>query len=474
MPLTGRRKFLAGLTGIGLGGVLCRGGLDGQTQPIAFAGVTVIEGTERPPMSGMTVVISGDRIRTLGLAGKTSAPKGARLIDARDKFLLPGLWDMHVHGDVRDLYPVFIAHGVTGVRIMSGLPHHRQWRKEIAGGKLIGPRLVVASPILNGPNNYWGKPDGTWSLVENPEQGRAAVRNAIRLGSDFIKVYESLNRDSYFAIADEAKKRRIPFVGHVPELIWAAEASAVGQKSIEHLTGILMSCSTAGAAWMKERIAAKTPAEAPRAPNFPTTINTFSESLAADLFAVFRKNRTWQCPTMTVLQSSLGWSPDNPGLKYVPRTNRERWTHDLDTELKAATAARKAFLQRADERFLSIIGEMHRKGIGILAGTDTPNPWCIPGYGLHEELEHLVRAGLTPLASLRAATYGPAEFLGKLDTLGTVEQGKIADLVLLDANPLDDIANTRKIQAVVSRGRLFERPALDAMLRRVEAVADAN
>src|SRR5262249_55362279 len=161
--------------------------------------------------------------------------------------------------------------------------------------------------------------DGTWSLVENPEQGRTAVRNAIQLGSDFIKVYDSLTRDGYFAIADEAKKRRIPFVGHVPLSLWPAEASDAGQKSIEHLTGILLSSSAVGFAWMKEYIVGKDSAKAPPAPNRLLQLDTFSETLADELISLFHKNRTWQCPTMTMVKLTVGASLDNPGLKFVPR-----------------------------------------------------------------------------------------------------------------------------------------------------------
>lgn len=268
-----RRDFLAGS---GIAGGLALTGLRAQGQvPLAIPGieageltkslalknVSVIDGTGKAARPGMTVLLSGSRIEALGPTEKIAVPQGAQVIEAGGKFLIPGLWDMHIHiGDATQGWAplsLLTANGITGSRVMSGLPLVRQFRAEISEGKRLGPRLVVASPIIDGPNTDRFK---LWRYVENAEQGRLAVRDAIHEGADFIKVYNSLSRESYFAIAAEANRHRVPFVGHVPFYLTPAECSAAGQKSIEHLDGILMHCSTAGAEWTKKFIGGENPA----------------------------------------------------------------------------------------------------------------------------------------------------------------------------------------------------------------------
>jgi hypothetical protein len=255
-------------------------------------------------------------------------------------------------------------------------------------------------------------------------------------------------------------------VGHVPYQVTPAECSAAGQKSIEHVFGIEMPYTAGYVAWRRALRDAKNPANVPVL-ELPTRVETFSLSDAAALFPVLRKNHTWLCPTLT---ASRGLGGDqsliqDPRLKYIGRNLNGAWAaglKDLDLPL----------VRRAHDKYLEIVGAMHKAGVGILAGTDTLSaPYCLPGFGLHDELQLLVRAGLTPMDALRAATYNPAEFLGKLDSLGTVERGKLAELVLLDANPLNDIANTQKINTVITGGRVYRKPALEAMLNAVEVDA---
>ncbi|MGH9913929.1 MAG: amidohydrolase family protein, partial [Pyrinomonadaceae bacterium] len=187
----------------------------------------------------MTVVITGGRISEIGKTGKVRLPKDAQVVDATGKFLIPGLWDMHAHWSQKEYLPLFTANGVTGTRIMWGFPYHHAWRKQIESGTLLGPRMNIASPIIDGPNPIWR---GS-TAVSNETEGREAVVKSKKDGADFIKVYSLLPRDAYFAIADEAKKQGIPFAGHVPESVSAGETSDAGQKSIEHLTGIILASS---------------------------------------------------------------------------------------------------------------------------------------------------------------------------------------------------------------------------------------
>jgi len=206
-----------------------------KSTTLAITHVTVIDATGAPAHPDMTVLIKGNRITEVGKSGKIRVPEDAQVVSATGKFLIPGLWDMHVHWYDKDYLPLFIANGVTGIRIMWGMPRHHQWRTEIEAGQLLGPHMLIASPIVDGPKPVW--PGST--TVANASEARQAVIQAKRDGADFIKVYSLLPRDAYFAIADESKKQGLPFEGHVPISVSAEEASNAGQKSIEHLTGIL-------------------------------------------------------------------------------------------------------------------------------------------------------------------------------------------------------------------------------------------
>jgi hypothetical protein len=432
-----------------------------QTAALVLAHVTIIDVAGGPSKPDMTVVIRGDRISEIGKAGEITAPPGATVVDASGKFLIPGLWDMHVHGFSRDSLTLYTANGVTGVREMFGNSDLLRWRDEIAKGSLTGPRMIVASPIIDGPQPVW--PHSI--AVGNEEQGRKAVREVKQWGADFVKVYSLLPRDAYFGIADESKRQGISFVGHVPFAVSAAEASDAGQKSIEHLTGVLLGCSYNETELRNEIVKAKAPGARFRAKGV-ALLDTFSDRKAKDLFARFVKNQTWQCPTLTVLRSNayLGDQSfrNDPRLKYVPRPIRERWGQRI------ANRNDNDYAKKVFKKEVEIVGAMERAGVPLLAGTDTGNPFCFPGFSLHDELALMVIAGLTPSESLRAATLNPAKFLALDKMLGTIEPGKVADLVLLDADPLADIRNTQKINAVISNGRLLDRKALNKMLAQAE------
>jgi len=445
---------------------------------VAIRHVTVIDATGAPARPDMTVTIIGDRIASIAKNSKAALPEGTQVIDAAGKFLIPGLWDMHVHPTGKDYLLLFIANGVTGIRIMWGSPNYFEWRKEIESGQLLGPRMWVASPIIDGPKSYW---TGSVS-VSSEQQARQAVDTSKRYGADFVKVYQFLPREEYFAIADEAKKQGISFVGHVPLSVSAQEASSAGQKSFEHLVGVLPACSTRDEDLLHAQQADLTEDLASDRPKFwgqhvkearEMMLDTYSPEKAAALFAVLKSNGTWQCPTLTLLHMfAYGDDPavrNDVRLKYLPT----RVTGDWDPAAVDGKQTPEDFAFRKKEfrRDLEVVGAMQRAGVGILAGTDTPNPYCFPGFGLHDELGYLVQAGLTPMQALQAATLNPARFLGRERDLGTVETGKIADMVLLEANPLDNIGNTRKIAAVIYGGKVFDRSALDGMLAKVKDLA---
>ncbi len=441
--------------------------------------ITVVDTITGQLLPDRTVAIHGNRIGAITDGTGPRMSKDAQVIDETGKFLIPGLWDMHVHPHGRDYLPLFIANGVTGIRVMWGNPENFEWRKDIQAGLLIGPRMTIASTIIDGARPFW---PGSIA-VHNEAEAREAVDGAKAIGVDFVKVYSFLTREEYFAIADEAKKQGIPFAGHVPIAVTAEEAAKAGQKSVEHLTGVLPACSTLNDKWNAAgradlddylrggpRLFEGARQHALR----EEMIGSYSPQKAAALFEVFKKNETWQVPTLTLWRmfSSLtdpGFTND-PRLKFVPVRERESW--NPAEAAKESVADNTALSQKdfmADEK---VVGAMQKAGVRIMAGTDTGNPFCISGFALHDELKLLVQSGLTPLEALQSATLNPARFMGKEGDFGTVAEGKISDLVVLEANPFDDIANTEKISVVIFDGKFISKSEINAMLKTVDALAN--
>jgi imidazolonepropionase-like amidohydrolase len=437
---------------------------------LAITHVTVIDATGSPAQPEMTVIVKDGRIAELGGSAAVHAPAGATAVDGTGKYLIPGLWDMHVHTVFGDwlprnekvTLPLFVANGVTGVRDMGGdLDVLKVWRASIAAGTLLGPRMVIAGPMLDGPVPRFPSS----APVKDAAQGREVVDDLKSQGVDFIKIQSLIPRDGYFAAAAEARKIGIVFVGHVPDAVRASEASNAGQKSIEHFTGIFEGCSTIEDQLIK----------GPK--GLGLNVKTYDPVRAKALIALMVKNQTWQVPTLVWergqwLVDDIDLSHD-PLTKYAPAAWKDRtWPmfvkdimKDMDTD---PLPVRKQFVQMELDMTLA----MFRAGVPFMAGTDTAaGVHVFPGFSLHQELGLFVRAGLTPMQALQTATLNPAKFLGTLADQGTVERGKFADLVILDANPLDDIANTKKIRAVVLAGRYFDRAALDRMLHGVEVAA---
>lgn len=401
---------------------------------VAIRDVTIIDVNGGPPQERMTIVVVGNRIDRIGKSNRVRIPRGAEVIQAGGKFLIPGLWDMHVHlgqeeFDKRSNLELLIANGVTGIRIMDGSPEHHRWRREIEAGRILGPRMVIASPIIG------------FSPTDEAEAVKEA-RLAKREGADFLKVHDNLSRAAYFALVDEARRLGLPIAGHVPAAVTAAEAARAGQRSIEHLTGLA---------------AAETDA-----------------ALAASLFDLFRQHQTWQCPTLLMRHNYARLNDEtmarDPRLKYVKPSWKARWLRMSNEAMGWAVDEGPRRLETI-RREQALVRKMQHAGVRVLAGTDDGNPYSLVGFGLHDELGELSDAGLTPIQALQAATRNPAQFLGKLAVQGTVQDGKLADLVLLNTNPLENIRNTRDIETVVLNGRVFNRGMLDELLRNVEAAA---
>lgn len=441
-----------------------------QPASLAITHVTLIDVTGAPSRADYTVVIAGNRIRQVGPASTVKVPRGTHVVDGTGKFLIPGLWDAHIHWLQKNLVSLFPANGVTGVRVMWGSPYHREWAKEAEAGTLVGPRIYMAGSIVDGKPPIMPSSTGVASEAE----ARQAVRDTRAMGADFVKVYSRLSRAEFLVIADEARKLGLPFAGHVPGSVSAGEASDAGQQTIEHLTGILSSASSRPEELEKLSGDVMTNPAA-RREVMRVTIDTFDPVRAEALFARFRKNGSWQSPTLVVLRN-IAYLGDpsitnDDRTKYMPASIRNSWNPANDFRFRNRTPEDAAIGQKYYAKNKELVGMMNRAGVGILAGTDVLNPFCFPGFSLHDELVLLGEAGLTPLQALQAATLNVAKLMKREADLGSVAAGKLADLVLLDADPLTDIRNTRRIRAVVLNGRLLDRAALDQLLQEAEAIA---
>jgi imidazolonepropionase-like amidohydrolase len=439
--------------------------------------VTVIDTITGKEIQERTVIISGDRISEVRDSKKLKPPAGAKIVDGNRKYLIPGLWDMHVHAvfaeRVDSMFPTFVANGVLGIRDMGTsmpLAEIDRLRHETANGSRLGPRIVAAGPILDGRPKPL-RPN--FLAITTPEEGRETVRRLKTGGADLIKVYSELSRNSFLAIADEAKKQNIPFAGHVPFSVSALEASDAGQKSMEHLWGIYLSCSSREEELRSEMLKGGvnlSGSERIRL-EMDEAAASYDERKAANVFAHLAKNGTWMVPTFTAVvpDSEIFGArvTTDPRLKYIPPAIQKQWS--------AAASAGAAIKSKSFDRKLQVVGAMHRAGVPVLAGTDTAwiQPYTYAGFSLHDELALLVKAGLTPIESLQTATINPARFLGMEKDLGTIEKGKVANLVLLDADPVSDIRNTQKIDSVVLKGKLLTRTDLDKLLQDVATKAAA-
>ena len=446
-------------------GALARGTL------LAITNVSVVPMTSDTVLAGQTVVIRDGRIAAVGPAARVRVPAGARRIDGGGKFLIPGLADMHAHlysdGDeVPDSAApaelgVMVANGVTAARLMIGTPEQLALRRDVAAGRVLGPQLWLASPQLT------GRPGENARVVTTPDDARAAVREAASAGYDFIKLTTFISRAVYDAVVEEAARQRIRVVGHVDPQVGLARALEAGQQ-IEHLDDYFESVLADGA---PSRTAVSNMAVFP-GKNWESLDHVDDAKIARVAGATARAG-VWSGPTLAVFNRAFAigesdsamrarpdWAMIPPNVRALYLRARERYWSGPNAAYR--TEARRRRYVEVRNRLTKAI---HDSGGKILAGSDSPEWLMAYGWTLHRELEHLVEAGLTPYQALAAATRNPAEFLGATAEWGTVAPGRRADLVLLSANPLRDIRNTTRIDAVALGGRWLERAELDRMIR---------
>jgi imidazolonepropionase-like amidohydrolase len=440
---------------------------------VVITGATVIDVASGEKRADMSVVVTGNRIRAVGPASEVSGPDGARVIDGRGAFVIPGLWDMHVHavwpGVSQAFFPALVAHGITGVRDTWGsVELGRALERQIAKGEAVGPRLVVAGNIVDGNPPVWPS-----QVADTEERGRALVDSLKRAGAAFIKVYSRLDPAVFLAIAEQAKRRNIEFSGHVPLGMSAATASDAGMGTMEHLYGIAEGCSSRESqilASQRELLSALARGDSSlmrperRRETRRLMLGTQDERRCDALLDRLARNGTWMVPTLTV-RRAIAMRADStfradPRIVYVPEQWRTGWVPPRMPAEEDIALEKQLYA-----RVLELVGRMHARGVRLLAGTDLLNPFIFPGSSLHDELELLVAAGVPALDALRAATINPARYLKRERDLGRIAPGMLADLVVLDADPLADIGNVRRIRAVIANGRTFDRDAIARLLQ---------
>ena len=472
----------------------------GASTTTAITHVTVIPMTDVATLADQTVLLRGDRIVAVGPSSVVRVPAGSRTIDGRRRYLVPGLWDMHahLHGDSATraiTFPLYVANGVTGIRNMVGdcdslcadrdadaigppASFVQRWKRDIAAGRLLGPRIVSAGIGLEGPRLYWPQS----RRIRDSADAVTAVALARAHHSDFIKIIGDVPPQAYFTLLRVARANGLPVAGHVPSGVSPLTVSDSGQRSIEHLHGARYQCSrnldsvtALRAALARDTSAARS--ELGRALTHLLAV-TFDEASCQPYFARLVRNQTWQVPTLSPphetsrLDSYL--ERDDPYAVYATSAWRLKWKPQSDFRYREMSAADFASAREQYGNLLRVVGAMWRAKVPLLIGTDVYNPHVYPGFAEHQELAYFVDAGLTPRAALEAATIAPARYFGATDSLGTVAEGNLADLVLVDADPLADIGNLSKISAVVLRGRVLERRELDGLLREARAYAKAH
>jgi imidazolonepropionase-like amidohydrolase len=453
------RNFLAAIAALHLSAMAL------PAANLLIRNVTVIDVNTGVELPRRSILIRGDKITAVGSDIPHAA--GTEVVDGSGRFAIPGLWDMHVHlWHNEHLFPMYLAYGITGLRDMgSDLGRVNQWRREITAGRLLGPRIETCGSAVDGfPST---DPKLPVVVVRTAAEARQTYDRLDSQNVDFIEVLATLPREAYFALIERARKYYSPVAGYIPGSVSVMEAIDARQKSIEHMSGILMACSSDEARLSKQHAFAIERKDWAAAAELESrAMASYSARKAEELFERMARFETRQVPTLVMLRRGAYVDTEklatDPHLSYIPPSIRKSWG-DIEADRKKLPQDSLDFMRVEYEKLAGTLRTMRRAGVQVMAGTDTGNAYTFPGIDLHRELELLVQAGFTPLEALRSATSEPAQFLGTKD-LGSIAPGKLADLVLLDANPLKDIRNTQKIAGVFVGGQYLSRAKLTGML----------
>lgn len=423
----------------------------------AITDVTVVPMDREGHLPGQTVIVQGGRIAAMGPAANTVVPDGATRIEGRGRFLMPGLAEMHAHVPpqadqtqwTEDVLFLYAANGITFARSMLGAPHHLPLRARAERGELVSPRIYTSGPSLNG------------NSVATPEDGRRMVAEQRAAGYDFLKIHPGLDRARYDAIADAARTAGIRFAGHVPVEVGLARALEAGQATVDHFDDFVPALLPDGAA--------------PAGPGgfFGVYhVGAVDEARIPALVERVRAAGVWNVPTESLIHQVLLASPTTdellarPEMAYIPPQMRAQWA-----QARNGMQAQPAYDAAAAQRFVALrarlIKALHDAGAGLLLGSDAPQIFQVPGFSVHHELRVLVAAGLTPYQALSTGTRNVARFIGEEDRFGTVAAGRRADLILLEADPLADVANVQRRAGVMVNGRWLPEAEIQARLAEI-------
>lgn len=454
---------------------------DDVSLDLVIRGVVVVDPATGSRLAGQDVLVDGNRI--VAVRASTPIPPAAvQVVQAQGKYLIPGLWDMHAHWYDETSLPLFTLNGVTGLRLMRGDAAHYAWRARGLEGTPAAPRLYLASPLVD------GKPPTSQPAfeVDTPARAREVVARVDESAADFLKVYDKVPREAYLALVDEAARRGVRVEGHVPvEVSWQEAAQLGVQRSFEHLHSLPVWAAAQPGPLHRRWL------DYYRGVDYNRGLTREDRLESADIHAdaydgfdapafaatarVLAEKRIWQSPTCILWQARDARTREqyesDPRMRRVPGWMRGWWSGWLsqDPEVRAAEAVVN---RRRTAYCLDRVRDFHRMGVPLLAGTDVMMPYVFAGTGLHDELALMVQAGLTPAQALAAATSGPAEFMGRED-IGAIREGALADLVLLDADPLVDISALGRIQGVAVGGQWVGADERARMLARIERILGA-
>jgi imidazolonepropionase-like amidohydrolase len=430
-------------------------GVAAPSNETLLRGVVIVDPAVTGSPRNADVLVRDGKIVAITAAGKSAA--GAQVIEGNGRFLIPGLSEMHAHVPppekqralAEDYLRLYVANGVTSIRGMLGAPWHIALRSEIASGKVLGPRFFAGAPSLNGDT----APDVATAV--------RLVREYQAAGFDFLKLHPGLKREVFDAIVTTSREVHIEFAGHVSEAVGIEHALEARQSAVDHLDGYLEGMVDPECRGQRDG-------------GFfgVELVDCMNPARIAPLVELTLASGTWNIATQTLLDKFVA-PPANdaealrrrPEMKYMAPTTAQNWMRALANWGRDSVAPEKA--QRFIELRRQLLRSLYEAGAPLMIGSDSPQVFNVPGFATHDELGAFVRAGIPPRAALQAATLGPARFFGHEREFGSIEVGKAADLVLLEANPLDAIDNTRRIAGVMLRGRWLSRADLDRMLGEV-------
>lgn len=466
-------------------GISCRPSGEVYVDATCIQNVTVIH-----PINGLianqTVIVQGEKILKVVSSNELQLSPKNKIIDGTGKYLMPGLWDAHIHFAYMEelapsMFDLFLGYGITSVRDTGGeINFVKSWKDKALADPKNAPRVMIAGPLLDGlPNVYDGSDPGHPPLsvgLATEDAITKKLNELDSLGVDLLKAYEMLSPEQFTQITKIAKEKGLKITGHVPLSMDVVSASNAGLSSMEHLRNLELSCaSNADELWQQRLLLLKEEKDSAGGAlrskihdlQREVAVKNYDDNKANEILKVLAKNETWQIPTLALSAFLTNRHFENEdwqeSIAFLPESIEQKWKESAETLNKTPVTP---FRIQYSEWFINMVNKVHNAEIEIMAGTDSPIALLTPGQSLHEELAMLVKAGLTPLEAIKTATINPAKYFNLENELGLIQEGMWADMVLLDANPIENIENTKTIHAVIKNGKYFDRNELQTILKR--------